>query len=194
MTPGEDAPLPDAAAPPPVVPRGAMWVGGAVAALAAAAVLFLALSPQIAVSPPVPAYSLDIRAGDHEQQLSAPSPGAASATTAQATARLAPGARLELVARPAQPVTGIIDVKTWRLVDGALEDWQIAPRLDATGEVRVEGTREALFGATTGRQEVVIGIGWPELVADEAAVLYALNNPGPLPPGVQLLRIELPLD
>jgi hypothetical protein len=151
----------------------------AAASLAAAAALALLLRPR---SPdPLPGYALVTSAerGD-------PAAGVA--------VHLQPGASLTMTLRPEEAVSGPLIVRAalvhmqraalWDLPAGAA---QISP----TGAVRIAGAREALFpDGAVGAYEIVLAVGRPEAVAEDADALVRAEPPD----GVRVLRQQVILD
>lgn len=140
-----DAKAPSSTAADRRRPRFVLAVAGAVA-LAAALILTLR-SPA-----PLPAYVLEVKAGDRQLRSSAPEQGAPE--PGEEVPTLTPGSRFDIVWRPATAVEGEIEVRAFLERQGRREPWQVAIEKSPSGSVRLEGEVGKELAAEAG--EVVI--------------------------------------
>ncbi len=102
-------------------------------ALAAAALLYVLATGDPAGEPALPAYTVEVHGGDQALR------GAPAASTERV--RLSPGSRIEVVARPATPVTAPVAAEvTVRDASGATRPWTGGVEVAPSGAVRLTGT------------------------------------------------------
>jgi hypothetical protein len=151
--------------------RRRAWMGGAVAAALAAAVVLVVLRPWTGPEP-LPAYTGHLagrtqewRAGEGEQTQ----PGAPL---------FAPGNRLELVLSPEESVAKPPVVKTFLAHGGELAPWPIPFEVSGHGAVRLAGTVGEDVRLPPGQSTLVVAIGRPGSLPTAAALQARLAERG----------------
>jgi hypothetical protein len=130
----------------------------------------------------LPAYGLEAVGGVAETR-GPEGPGQAQA----APLRLAPGASVELRLRPAETVTGPVDVRVYWVKDGRAQRLAGLAEHAEGGAIRVRARAQAPFGAGAG--EVVTVVGRPQaLPSAETLDASALAK---APEGAQVLRHDV---
>ncbi|HYV46530.1 MAG TPA: hypothetical protein VFA20_16810 [Myxococcaceae bacterium] len=151
-------------------------VGGVVAALAAALVVFL----RPAGPPPLPAYEATF-SGESAMRGTEPSAG---------PPRVGPGSALSLVARPRQPVQGPVEISTFLVRGDSARTW-VAPQVSPERAVRIAGQAEALLPPEPGPLTAVIVIqrpGAPRAGPQDA--LRLSKGEAPADPGAQVVIVR----
>lgn len=182
----DPSPTKNQAAPPKAE---ASWLLGLsrswAAALAAAAVLFVVfrmLDPLGGGE--IPEYAVTLTGGTATSR---------SADTSGELPKLLPSADVELVLRPKTAAQGEVSAKAFLFVDGRASPWAAAIERAPGGAMRIAGRADALFGRETrGRLDVVLAVGAPGALGDDAALTRAVEGGAP-PEGVLLLRQPLVL-
>jgi hypothetical protein len=173
------------AKPENVVPWPRRLAGSWTAALAAAAVLFVVVrlvDPFGGTS--VPEYSVTLSGGTATSR---------SADTSGELPKLLPSAQVELVLRPKTAAKGEVHAKAFLFVEGHAKPWSAPIERALGGSMRIAGRVDALFGTDTrGRVDVVLAVGAPDALSDDAALLRAVEGGAP-PDDVLLLRQPLVL-
>ena len=161
-----------------------MWSGP----ILAAAALILWIRARTPEATALPEYAVVVGGVDvAERGASSRAEPAAAAPPSERQAASA-GARLTIVARPAQHVPVPVAVAVFAIRGAETREVPILPRVSESGTVTLEGTREALFGDARGPVDLVVWIG-PRAslpVTAEAA------REGTSAPSVR--RIVVPLD
>jgi hypothetical protein len=180
------APLPFArpAAPPPPASakprrRPLSWAAGAVAALAAAVVVaVLTLADPLSL----PSYTLTAGAGDQTMRAD-PQLGDGERAT------YGPGARLQLVARPAADVPGAVVARLY-VRQGAVDTPVEAPlQISPSGAVRLDAVVGDTLTLPEGDGALVLLVRPADLDLDDAALLRA-HDPAPARRLMHLLRFS----
>jgi hypothetical protein len=185
-SPGEPAQAP---APPQAVARvipfparrrALLFSAATLAAVAASAALFFRSPGGSAI----PTYQASI-AGEQAQRSPFGDPDAAR--------RLGPGSAIDLVLRPATPVSGPLAARGFVLQGGRVRAWDAPVVISEEGAVRIAGSYDALLGGIpSGPCELVFAVGRPgELPSSPEAIGAALRDPAPR--GFQLLRVPVVL-
>ena len=156
--------------------RAATW--GAVIAIAAAVVVVVRRETP---APPLPAYEVALLAGGARTERALPE-GAGSGSPLPIP--IAPGAELDLVARPATRVGQAVDGRAFLLHDGRATPWSAALETTAEGTVHVRGAlgRDLPLGEGAWAVGIVVGPG--SLPRDLSVVARAAEgSPGSAGPG-----------
>jgi hypothetical protein len=120
------------------------WLAPAAVALsAAAAVLLMVRSPEVAE---LPGYSLSAKGGVDVERGS----------TREGPIVLAPDSTLQLVLRPASDVEGPLHVKALVRAGSQLDELVVHPEISPSGSIRIRELSSALFGARTGAHELLV--------------------------------------
>jgi hypothetical protein len=155
------------------------------AAFAAAATLAVAASALLFVRPagaPLPPYAAVVD-GELDVRALPAGPGG--------VARLGPGSSLDVVLRPATPVTGAVVARAFLVRDGGVRPLSAPLQVSEDGAVRLTGRYEALFaGEPPGPCEIVIALGHT-LPLDPASLKDAIAERGGDLRGGRLVRVPL---
>jgi ferric-dicitrate binding protein FerR (iron transport regulator) len=168
------AEAPKEALPPaqvvPLAPRRRlrMAVPG-VAALAAAAAVFLLVSPR--GGPPLPGYTLSLSS---EQEVRSGAPEAE-------VPRLGPGSLIDLILRPEQAVAEPVEVRAFLLRPGEARAWTPPMERSAEGAVRIHGSVESLLSIPPGEWTLAIAVGRPGTLPTDPGELRPLVEEGRAP-------------
>jgi hypothetical protein len=151
--------------------------GAALAALAAALVLFL----RPAGPSPLPAYEATF-SGESALRGTEPPSG---------PPRVGPGSALTLLARPRQPVQGPVEVSAFLVRGDSARPWAAPAQVSAEGAVRISGAADALLPPEPGPWTAVIVIRRPGAPSSgpEDALRYARGE-APAAAGVQVIQVR----
>lgn len=183
----DPSPPKDSGASPAKAPKSALFglSGSWAAALAVAAALFVVVR---LIDPfggaAVPEYAVTLSGGTATSR---------SADTSGELPKLLPSANVELVLRPKNAVQGEVSAKAFLFSEGHARAWSAPIERAPGGSMRIAGRVDALFGAAArGRVDVVLAVGEPDALSDDAALARAVEG-GATPEGVRLLRQPLVL-
>lgn len=161
MPPAQVVPLAPRRRPRMIVP--------VVAAMAAAAAVFLLVSPR--GGRPLPGYTLSLSS---EQEVRS---GAAEAEVP----RLGPGSLIDLILRPEQAVTEPVEVRAFLLRPGEAQAWTPPMERSAEGAVRIHGPVESLLSISPGEWTLAIAVGRPGTLPTDPGELRPLVEEGRAP-------------
>ncbi len=173
-----------AAPPAPVIPMRRRWQGAAaagmaMAAMAAAVILFL----RPGRLPPLPVYEATF-SGDLSMRGSEP---------AASPPRVGPGSALTLTARPQRPVQGPVEVDSFLVRGDTPRPWQVPWQISPEGALRLSGPAQELLPREPGPVPwtaviVVRRPGHPKVDAEDA--LRFIKGAAPADPDVQVIQVR----
>lgn len=106
--------------------------------------------------------------------------------------RFGAGSHLEITIHPAEPASGKVEARAFLVRDGRARALEAPIEIARGGAVRIVGATDVVFaGVAPGRWEIVVAVGRPGKLPDEATVVVA-EAPGKAP--FRLLRREILLE
>lgn len=166
------------------LPRRRLWLAGAAALAAAAAVVFIVWpSPQ--ALPELPGYRIAL--GEGEQAMR-------GGTADGAPVRLGPGSQLVVTLTPASSVPSRPVVHTFLGRDGDVRPWPVKPRVAEGGAVRIAGPVDELLPAEPGPYEIIALLTPSDAATQSREQLLAIAaGQAELPAGWRQVRATLEL-
>lgn len=137
-------------------------------ALAAGVILYLTVKPGIAE---LPRYELEVGGGDG-------GPGSPSNPAPSAPLLLAPGGRIEVIARPAKAISGAVGARSYFVQGETVRPWVPTIDISRDGAVRLTAGASGWSNLAPGRWELVLLVARPEdLPTDSSEARKTIASP-----------------